>query len=418
MRLWRKLHTVLGCAGVLSLALTPAASAEAGGEPSPVPAPVSAPGSATAIQTKWGGHLKVQSTLINYDESSGFVHNLDARLNYEAVREELTFTAQGEILLAHTVLDQSRAVLDDTTRLLNLSTELVDNTDSQGVLRLDRLSLQYSTPSQVVRVGRQAITWGNGVVFHVLDLFNPFAPIAIDKEYKTGEDMIFSQHLFPDGSDIQGLAVGRRSPEDGALLLRESSFATKLHRVFGPFETDLVVAAHRGEPFLGGGAVYEFGGALLRVDAGVRRSAGDRYAPSTVVNLDRGFIVFEKNVQASLEYFHNGIGLQPDEYSTPSQNLLDALLRGELYTLGRDYLAPILRVELLPTLTAHALVLCNLHDQSQLLQLRTTYDVAQDVLLLVGVTAPLGTTDSEYGGRFTTKEDLGWSGYARASVYF
>jgi hypothetical protein len=32
--------------------------------------------------------------------------------------------------------------------------------------------------------------WGNGLVFQVLDLFNPFPPNAVDREYKPGSDML------------------------------------------------------------------------------------------------------------------------------------------------------------------------------------------------------------------------------------
>ena len=36
----------------------------------------------------------------------------------------------------------------------------------------------------VVCVGRQAVTWGNGLIFNPMDLFNPFSPVDIERDYK------------------------------------------------------------------------------------------------------------------------------------------------------------------------------------------------------------------------------------------
>jgi hypothetical protein len=67
---------------------------------------------------------------------------------------------------------------------------------SQGI---DRLAVTYATPDLVVRVGRQALTWGSGLVFRPMDLFDPFGPTATDTEYKPGVDMLYLQQLFADG---------------------------------------------------------------------------------------------------------------------------------------------------------------------------------------------------------------------------
>ena len=73
-------------------------------------------------------------------------------------------------------------------------------------------------------VGREAVTWGNGLVFQPMDLFNPFAPTTVDRDYKVGDDLILVDKLFSNGMDAQLLAVGRRTmtkssparPEPGA----------------------------------------------------------------------------------------------------------------------------------------------------------------------------------------------------------
>ena len=76
--------------------------------------------------------------------------------------------------------------------------------------RLDRLSLGYTSESLVMRLGRQAVTWGNGLVFYPMDIFNPFNPVAIDKDYKTGDDMLYGQWTTYQGNDWQMILLPRR----------------------------------------------------------------------------------------------------------------------------------------------------------------------------------------------------------------
>ena len=90
---------------------------------------------------------------------------------------------------------------------------LTDTFENHGRLiasqTIDRLAVTYSTPQWVVRLGRQAITWGSGLVFRPMDLFDPFSPSATDTEYKPGVDMLYVQRLFADGSDLQLVVTPR-----------------------------------------------------------------------------------------------------------------------------------------------------------------------------------------------------------------
>jgi hypothetical protein len=61
-----------------------------------------------------------------------------------------------------------------------------------------------------VRIGRQAITWGNGLIFNPMDLFNPFPPADIQRDYKVGDDMALAQVALPYSADLQLLYVVRR----------------------------------------------------------------------------------------------------------------------------------------------------------------------------------------------------------------
>ena len=76
------------------------------------------------------------------------------------------------------------ADLNDDRRLMDLTHTISDNDDYSLVHRLDRLHAGYTGDQAVVRVGRQAISWGNGLIYNPVDFFNPFDPAAVDKEYK------------------------------------------------------------------------------------------------------------------------------------------------------------------------------------------------------------------------------------------
>ena len=82
-----------------------------------------------------------------------------------------------------------------------------------------------------MKFGRQAITWGNGLIYNVMDIFNPFDPAAVDKEFKTGDDMLYGQYLLSGGNDVQGVMVFRRDPITEDVEADQSSLAFKYHHM-------------------------------------------------------------------------------------------------------------------------------------------------------------------------------------------
>ena len=102
-----------------------------------------------------------------------------------------------------------------------------------GPASIDRLAVTYTTPDLVVRVGRQAITWGSGLVFRPMDLFDPFSPTATDTECKPGVDMLYVQRLFADGSDLQFILAPRPAREGGPVTADASSAALHVHTTVG-----------------------------------------------------------------------------------------------------------------------------------------------------------------------------------------
>jgi hypothetical protein len=99
-----------------------------------------------------------------------------------------------------------------------------------------------------------------------MDILNPFDPAAVDREYKTGDDMLYAQYLGDEGDDLQAVTVLRRDLATGSLAARACSFAFKYHALAGRVEVDVLAARHFGDHLIGLGGNRSIGGAVWRGD--------------------------------------------------------------------------------------------------------------------------------------------------------
>lgn len=289
----------------------------------------------------------------------------------------------------------------DERRLFDLTHVITDRGKTALLHRLDRLSVDYRSRKFVAAFGRQAITWGNGLLYAAMDIFNPFDPAAVDKEFKTGDDMLYGQYLRSSGDDVQGVMVFRRSLETGDVEAGKSSLAVKYHGMVGQGEFDALAARHYGETLVGAGGSHGIGGPEWRGDL-VLTFGEDEVTPSLVTSISHAMIWGGNNVSGVLEYFHNGFG-QGDGCYTPeclAQNpdLLERLARGEVFTLGRNYIAASATIEVTPLFQLTPNLFANLDDPSALLQIATQNDLLQDLLLWGAVNVPIGADGTEFGG--------------------
>ncbi len=291
--------------------------------------------------------------------------------------------------------------IDDDRRLFDLTHTITEGDDYLLVQRLDRLYVGYTGKQAVVRVGRQALSWGNGLVYTPMDFFNPFDPTAVDREYKTGDDMAYGQYLFGNGDDLQGVWVGRREPVSGDVSSDVNSVAFKYHGFLGGSEYDVLASQHYGDWILAAGGIQSVGGAILRGDFTVTKTDDDTVL-SLVTNATYSWMGWGKNMSGVLELYYNGFGLSGDEYSVEdlieNPDLAKRLERGELFTLGQYYVAGSVLVELMPLWSLTPNVFLNAGDGSGLFQLVSQYDFAQNWQMLAAVGLPFGPDGSEYGG--------------------
>lgn len=369
----------------------------------------------------FAGHIKYQaihsdipedSTLRGTGGSSMQDHNFEARLKAAARRGPWSFDLHGQLLAVHAdslevfrdlpmAVLAGTGVIDDARRWFNLS-HTVKNRDKQAsVMRLDRASIAYTGEKTVLRFGRQAVSWGNGLLFTPMDIFNPFDPAAVDKEYKTGDDMLYAQYLFDSGADLQTVAVVRRDAASGQVEQDESSLAVKYHGFWGAREFDVMVAEHYGQRVAGLGASTDFGGAVWRGDL-VWTGTSSGSATSLVAGVSYSWIAGGLNWAGLLEYHYNGFGQSGGECTAAcfldNPELLRRLARGESFNIGRHYLGASVTVEMMPLLNLTPSVFVNLTDPSALTQVVLAYDWKQDIQLLAALSVPLGPGGTEYGG--------------------
>jgi hypothetical protein len=290
---------------------------------------------------------------------------------------------------------------NDRTRLFDLTYVFNDAGRTALLHRLDRAFVGFTTDHLVMKFGRQAITWGNGLVFNAMDIFNPFDPAAVDKEYKTGDDMLYGQYLQSNGDDVQGVMVFRRDPLTGDLEADRGSLALKYHHMASVSEYDGLVAQHYGDTLVGGGANVSIGGAVWRGDMVVTFTGHDTVA-SMVTSLSYSWTWGGTNFSGLAEYFFNGFGQRDGCYSfnclAENTELLERISRGELFNLGRHYLALSAMVEVTPLFLVTPNVFLNLRDPSALVQVVFQNDLRENLLLWSAINLPVGADGTEFGG--------------------
>ena len=282
----------------------------------------------------------------------------------------------------------------------NLTNTFIDRPSLLATQRVDRLSVGYTGAHLVVRAGRQALSWGAGLVFRPMDLFDPFAPDATDTEYKPGTDMFYGQYLFDDGSDLQLIVVPRPARRGGGLTANASSFALHFHATVGNLQTTWLVARDHGDVVAGIGINGSLGEATWNAEIIPTLVNGGGTYTSALLNISDAGTLWERDVTYFAEYFRNGFGTDRTRYALNMlpRPLIDRLLRGQLFDTARDYLAAGAQIQWTPLLQISPTLIANLDDASVHGLAQATYSLNDNLNLVVGVQIPIGPANSEFGG--------------------
>lgn len=360
------------------------------------------------------GHVKLRGTLVTIPADSLLRQSLpavasdaelDLRLNLLFRHQRIRFEAAGQLFTAYGDLagasaafgGETQRAIDDARRAMDLTHSDTFGSDGLWVARLDRLVLGWHGDRLVVRVGRQALSWGGGLFYSPLDLVNPFDPAVIDAEYKAGDDVVYAQYLFDDGSDLQFAEVLRRNPLTGSRADENRSSLAKYRGFAGAAAYDLVIGRHYGESVFGVGLGADIGGTAWRTEVLFSDSSAGGKAQA-LVNASRALTLAGRNATLAGELYFNGFGLDD---TAPLDSLPPALLarlaRGDLFASNRRYAAAALSLEWSPLTVLSAATFVNLDTPAAFLQLGLRHSLAQESEFQFTLSAPLGG-DSEYRG--------------------
>ncbi len=398
------------------------------------------------IASQWGGHIRLRESASWINDDSPYTiidtgpfydRSVDARLKNKTYLTDQSFiTAHYEIVYSggdtrdtQNELKQffpdffsdpsmSPLIMDDDSRFLDL-TKTIQETDHHVLYhRMDRLSLTLQPDWGTICIGRQAITWGNGLVFNPMDLFNPFAPTDVERDYKIGDDMITANLPLLNIGDFQALYIPRRDPGDRHTTSSRSSFAGKLHFSANTYEFDIMAARHYNDKIFGlGSAGYIFNAAWRLDVVGIiidDKSEQDDYL-SLVVNIDYSWTWWKKNCYGFLEFYYNGLGDTDYSDAIFNSTISERISRGDIFVLGRKYLAAGIRIELHPLLQAHLSVINNLSDPSGIIQPRLVWEITQDLQFIIGGNFFYGHSQTEFGG--FTLADTQYEHHASNNIY-
>ncbi len=367
-----------------------------------------------------GGHAKYllllntfpdDSLFRDYIDTPAIDHNADLRLKFSLESDKASLVTDYQLIAQHgdsIVLANSlpgsvvitNPAPNDDTRLFDLTHVISQDNNSILVHRLDRLYVDITRSNTVTRIGRQVISWGNGLIFTPMDFFNPFDPSAVDKAYKTGDDMLYGQYLRQNGDDLQAVWVVRRD-SNAEVSSAVDSLAAKYHGFIGDNEFDLLIAEHYDDNIVAVGGIVNVGGAVWRGDITLTDTKTDNVF-SLVTSLSYSWTSWGHNISGIAEVFYNGFGQTNGDYSPAAlannPDLVKRIVRGELFTLGRQYIAASAMIEMTPLWILTPNVFINASDGSLLAQLISTHDLKQDWQLLAALSLPAGPSGTEYGG--------------------
>lgn len=388
------------------------------------------PLSAFEADMQWGGHLKVLGDL-RWPETEALagmdvrtpmadgtlecrlIHrttlpwDVDFQAHYEAVchggdgirnAREIASALPGSTPLP-ALLDPDKI---DRRRLMDLTASLDEGSSHVCYHRLDRLNMTVLRDWGVFRIGRQALTWGDGFVFNPMDLFNPFAPTDTERDYKVGDDMAVGQVLLENGVDIQGLIVSRRDPASGDVSSDDTSVAAKAHFSARDIDHDLMVSRHYRDVVAGWGSSGYSGDAAWRINAtwtvledDTRRKNG--YL-SLVANMDYSWVWWQRNFYGFVEYYFNGQGGGDYPAVLDDPAVIERIDRGELFVLNKNYLAGQFQAEIHPLFNLFFNVILNTADPSAVAQTWGQWDAAENLRIVVGGKLAIGADGTEFGG--------------------
>lgn len=294
-------------------------------------------------------------------------------------------------------------------RYLDLESEIDRGSDWRWVHNLDRLEAGLRVGDLDVSVGRQAVSWGVGLIWSPVDLFAGFAPDALDRDEKLGVDVVRTRWDIADTWTVDGVVEPLDDDGPYRITADESSLAARATTHWGEYDVSALGGQVAGDRVLGG----DFSGYLG--DAGFRgewvytwvREEDERDYSRLLLSGDYGFAV-PWNPYVAVEYLYNGLGAgDPDGYvdRLGAASVQRAFSRGNAFQVGRHYLGVLAAVQPTALWTFQSTTVWNVQDGSALEYAAAVRSLRDNLDLVLGLNVGLGGLGTEFGG--FSKEQIG-----------
>jgi hypothetical protein len=238
-------------------------------------------------------------------------------------------------------------------------------------------------------------------MFTSVDLFAPFSPLEVDREWRAGIDAIRADVTLTDRSSIDVVGAFGESLDGSALAVRARGYA-------GSIDLELI-GGRRGRDVFGGVTSSAAVGdaevhgevAAFRMPSGVDRDVVWKGVVGGSYRVPVG-----AGILAVAEYHYSGFGAKHPEQivallTTPA--FVGRFIRGDFQILSRHAVGVAVSHEASPEITYSGQWLHNPADQSGIVAPALTYTFNDGVSLLGAVYLPYGTPPdggvlrSEYG---------------------
>lgn len=194
-----------------------------------------------------------------------------------------------------------------------------------------------------VSIGRQAIGLGRGVLFSAVDIFAPFSPLEIDREWRRGVDAARFDYKLSPTSSVGAVGACGESLEESAGLARWRGY-------LGETDAELLGGRRAGDTMLGGVLSTVLGDAETHGELALFHTPepqpdgsplpGDRLVLKAVGGASYTFAL-GRGLTVLGEYHYSGFGaVAPADYQArlADPEFRTRYLRGDTQILGRHAL--------------------------------------------------------------------------------
>jgi hypothetical protein len=274
---------------------------------------------------------------------------------------------------------------------------------------IDRALVAFHPDWGEAVIGRQAIGLGRGVVFSAVDMFNPFTPAEIDREWRRGVDAARVEYRLTDTSSAEFIGVFGEDWDNSAAIGRFRGY-------FGDVDAE-VLFGKRAEDLMAGAVVSaivgqsEVHGEIAVFDTPEDQPDGglfgnDHLVPKLVLGGSHTFDV-GNGLTVVGEYHYSGFGM--DDAEDAALRLAfdpvyaERLARGDFQILTRHGLAGQCSYPFSPSVNGALLLLFCPTDGSGLLAPNVRWDLSDNTSMLATTYLPWGEgvsgfrLGSEYG---------------------